>query len=95
MKNQPTNQPPNQPETQPNRRRLDVAEIIPERARTWIYAAGVVLGLLTWFGSEVSQIWFPELAEQIIQTANRVLGFVAIVTGTLGTTYRPASFLTR
>lgn len=88
-------QPENQPANQTNRPRLDVSEIIPERARTWIYAAGVVLGLLTWFGSEITQIWFPELADQIIQTANRVLGFVAIVTGTLGTTYRPASFLTR
>lgn len=87
MGDEPIKHPPSNPAPQVN-----LGEVIPKRLRTWIYAAGAVLALVTWLASEVTQIWLPDYAEQIVMTANRVLAFAAIVTGGTGATYRPSGF---
>lgn len=72
---------------------VDINEVVPKRLRSWVYAAGAIVGLLVWLGSEIAVIWAaPEYAEQIMQTANRLLAFTTIVTGGTGAIYRPSSF---
>lgn len=65
-------------------------DLIPQRLRAWVYPAGVVVGVVTWLVAEIAVIWLPEYADQIFQTSNRVLVVVALVTGGVGTAYRPS-----
>jgi hypothetical protein len=69
---------------------VDVGDLIPQRLRAWVYPAGVLVGVLTWLVAEVTVIWLPEYTDQIIQTSNRILVVVTLVTGGMGTAYRPS-----
>jgi hypothetical protein len=72
---------------------VDINEVFPKRLRSWVYAAGAAIGLLVWLASEIAVIWAaPQYAEQIMQTANRLLAFTTILTGGTGAIYRPSSF---
>jgi hypothetical protein len=72
---------------------VDLNEVVPRRLRTWMYAAGAVIGLMVWLASEIAVIWAaPEYAEPIMQTANRLLAFTTVLTAGTGTIYRPSSF---
>lgn len=70
---------------------VNVGELIPQRMRAWVYPAGVVVGLVTWLAAEIAVIWLPDLADQIFQTSNRILVVVAVITGGMGTAYRPGA----
>lgn len=83
-----------EPNTNPTRNPLpqvNVGDLIPHRLRAWVYPAGVVVGLVTWLVAEVAIIWLPDYAEQIFQTSNRILVVVTLVTGGMGTAYRPGA----
>lgn len=69
---------------------VNVGDLIPQRLRAWLYPAGVIVGLVTWLVAEIAVIWLPEFADQIFQTSNRILVVVALVTGGMGTAYKPA-----
>lgn len=86
MGDEPKMNPTNNPLPQVN-----LGELVPKRLRTWIYAAGVIIGVATWLVAEITVIWLPEYSDQIIQTSNRILVVVTLVTGGLGTAYRPSS----
>lgn len=86
MGDEPKSNPTNNPLPQVN-----VGDLIPQRMRAWVYPLGAVVGVVTWLVAEISVIWLPEYADQIIQTSNRILVVVALVTGGIGTAYRPTS----
>lgn len=87
MGDEPKNQPISNPLPQVN-----VNEVVPKRFRSWLYAAGAVVGLGVWLASEITVIWAPEYANEIMQTTNRILAATTILTGGTGAVYRPSSF---
>ena len=70
---------------------VNMGELVPKRLRSWLYPLGVIVGLVTWTVAEVTVIWLPEYTDQIIQTSNRILVVVTLVTGGMGTAYKPSS----
>ena len=68
---------------------VDMGELVPKRLRAWLYPVGALVGLVTWLVAEITVIWLPEYTGQIIQTSNRILVVVALVTGGMGTAYPP------
>lgn len=87
MGDEPKNPPTSNPLPQ-----VDINEVVPKRLRSWVYAAGAVVGLLVWLASEITVIWAPEYANEIMQTTNRILAATTIATGGTGAVYRPSSF---
>lgn len=67
----------------------EVADMIPTRVRTIAYAATATVGVLAFGAAEIVPLWAPEAADAVAQTVSRVLAVVAVVTGWLGTAYRP------
>lgn len=71
---------------------LDTSELgvlIPARVRTIAYATAFTLGILAAAAGEIVPLWVPEHADAVAQTVARIASVVALVTGALGTAYRP------
>lgn len=67
----------------------ELAELVPAKVRTVLYAAALVVALLALAAQWAVGIWWPELDGRVDQTTAGVLAAALLVVGALGTAYRP------
>lgn len=67
----------------------ELAELIPARARTAVYAAAIAVALLALAVQWVAAIWWPELDDRVDRTTAGVVAVALLVVSVLATAYRP------
>ncbi|MEU4386565.1 hypothetical protein [Promicromonospora sp. NPDC023805] len=67
----------------------EIAEIIPRKVRTVVYAAAVGIALLAFATQRVVAVWWPELDARVDATAADVVAAALFIVGVLGFAYRP------